>query len=195
LFIVEGDSAAKSVSRLRNAQTQAVIPMQGKPLNAYKAKREKVLANDLYRAVLAAMGCNNFEIPDRLRYDRIILLFDPDADGIHCGALMTLFFYRWLRPILESGHLFLVRAPLYEIATQDRETVLVAHSDDQYRQMCEKLDKPENYKRQRYRGLGGMNDDVLFRSCLNHDTRYLYRLTLQDAESSLAIFGGGYKGS
>ena len=97
LFIVEGDSAAKSVRRLCNMQLQAVVPMQGKPLNAYKAKSQAVASNKLYQTLLQALGCESLAAPKLLRYDRIIFLFDPDADGIHIGALMLLFFYRWLR--------------------------------------------------------------------------------------------------
>jgi DNA gyrase subunit B len=190
LFVVEGDSAAKSVSRLRNLQSQAVIPMQGKPLNAFKAKREAVLRNSLLSELLRAIGCQDFVVPDKPRYEKIILLFDPDADGIHCGALMTLFFYRWLRPIMDSGRLYLVRAPLFEIANQQRDKIELAYTEEQYRQMCEQLVVPDSFKKQRYRGLGSMNDDVLYRACINPETRKLYRLTAQDAEASAAIFGG-----
>lgn len=190
LFVVEGDSASKSVDRLRDRQTQAVIPMQGKPLNAFKAKRETVIKNPLLSELMRAIGCCDFVIPENPRYERIILLFDPDADGIHCGALMTLFFYRWLRPIMESGKLFLVRAPLYEIASASRDKVELAYTDEQYRQMSAQLAQPDQFKRQRYRGLGSMNDDVLYRACIAPASRRLYRLTIQDAEATVAIFGG-----
>lgn len=190
LFIVEGDSAAKSVCRLRNMQLQAVIPMQGKPLNAYKAKADAVAKNKLYQTLLQSLGCNGLAAPEELRYDRIIFLFDPDADGIHIGALMLLFFYRWLRPILENGKLFVVRAPLYEIANIDRSQIQLGYSEEQYRKMCEQLSAATQFKKQRYRGLGSMNEDVLYRTCISAETRILHKLTVADAEASRLIFGG-----
>ena len=190
LFIVEGDSAAKSVCRLRNIQLQAVVPMQGKPLNAYKAKASAVTKNKLYQTLLQALGCNELSAPEHLRYDRVIFLFDPDADGIHIGALMLLFFYRWLRPVLESGKLFVVRAPLYEIANPDRSEIQFGYNEEQYRKMCEQLSGAVDWKKQRYRGLGSMNDDVLYRTCISTESRILHRLTVADAEASRLAFGG-----
>lgn len=190
LYIVEGDSAAKSVCRLRNVQLQAVVPMQGKPLNAYKAKADAVSKNRLYQTLLQSLGCTSLAAPESLRYDRIIFLFDPDADGIHIGALMLLFFYRWLRPVLENGKLYVVRAPLYEIANVERTQIQLGYSEEQYRKMCEQLGTTTELKKQRYRGLGSMNDDVLYRTCISPETRVLHKLTVADAEASRLIFGG-----
>ncbi len=189
LFIVEGESAAQSVSRMRNLQLQAVLPMQGKPLNAYKAQRATVKKNPLYAALLQAIGCTDLQTPDLLRYDRVILLFDPDADGIHSGALMLLFFYRWLRPLLDEGKLCLLRPPLFEIANRDRTQIHFAYTDEQYRELHGKFPDTE-FKKQRYRGLGSIDADVLYQTCVNPATRKLYRLSARDAEASLAIFGG-----
>lgn len=190
LFLVEGDSAAKSVCRLRNIQLQAVLPMQGKPLNAYKAKAAAVTKNKLYQTLLQAMGCHELAAPEKLRYDRIIFLFDPDADGIHIGALMLLFYYRWLRPLLEAGKLYIVRAPLYEIANADRTELQFGYNEEQYRRMCEQIVDGSQLKKQRYRGLGSMNDDVLYRTCISTESRVLHQLTVADAEASRVIFGG-----
>lgn len=190
LFLVEGDSAAKSVCRLRNMQLQAVLPMQGKPLNAYKAKAEAVKKNKLYQALLTVMGCTELKSPDVLRYDRIIFLFDPDADGIHIGALVLLFYYRWMRELLVAGKLYIVRAPLYEIANLDRSEIQFGYNEDQYRRLCEQLGDSKHLKKQRYRGLGSMNDDVLYKTCISTESRILHQLTMADAEASRAIFGG-----
>ncbi len=190
LFIVEGDSAAKSVCRLRNVQLQAVVPMQGKPLNAYKANASAVAKNKLYQTLLQALGCSELSAPQQLRYDRVIFLFDPDADGIHIGALMLLFFYRWLRPVLESGKLYIVRAPLYEIANVDRTEIQLGYTEEQYRKLCEQCGDSTDLKKQRYRGLGSMNDDVLYRTSISTESRILHRLTVADAEASRVIFGG-----
>jgi len=190
LFLVEGDSAAKSVCRLRNIQSQAVLPMQGKPLNAYKAKAAAVTKNKLYQALLQAMGCKELAPPEKLRYDRIIFLFDPDADGIHIGALMLLFYFRWLRPLLETGKLYIARAPLYEIANADRTEIQFGYNEDQYRRLCQQLCDSTHLKKQRYRGLASMNDDVLYRTCISTESRILHQLTVADAEASRQIFGG-----
>jgi DNA gyrase subunit B len=190
LYIVEGDSAAKSVCRLRSRQLQAVIAMQGKPLNAYKAKADAVTKYKLYHTLLQSLGCTSLAAPEKLRYDRIIFLFDPDADGIHIGALMLLFFYRWLRPVIENGKLFVVRAPLYEIANVDRSQIHLGYTEEQYRQLCAQLGPSTDLKKQRYRGLGSMNEDVLYRTCISTETRILHRLTVADAEASRLIFGG-----
>jgi DNA gyrase/topoisomerase IV subunit B len=125
LFVVEGDSASKTVCRARDPATQAVLPMQGKPLNALKAGKGVVERNELFQILIHAIGAGWDDQLDltKLRYDRLILLFDPDADGIHCGALMSMFFHRWMRPLLDSGRLSIIRPPLYEISspkTHDR---------------------------------------------------------------------------
>lgn len=112
LYVVEGDSAAGAVSRMRNAQFQAVLPMQGKPLNTVRATAQKVVANPWFAALTQALGTglgDAFAL-QALRYDRVILLMDPDADGIHCGALVTMFFYRWMRPLLDDGRVGIARA-------------------------------------------------------------------------------------
>ncbi len=122
LFVVEGDSAAGAVVRGRDPAFQAVLPMQGKPLNAWRAGAAKVLANPLFTALIEAIGSgigDSFD-PRQVRYDRILILCDPDADGIHCGALLTLFFFRWMRPLIDEGRLFIIRAPLAEIAVPGR---------------------------------------------------------------------------
>lgn len=117
LFLVEGDSASLAVASLRNAQFQAVLPMQGKPLNAMKATPVKVAKNALFKALIDAIGAGFGEHFDmaKCRYNRIVLLMDSDADGIHCGALMMMFFYRWMHPLLESGKVELVRPPVGEV--------------------------------------------------------------------------------
>lgn len=114
LILVEGDSAGKAVVRARDPRTQAVLALQGKPLNAARAKRAKVAANAHYRAIIDCLGAG-FDpdvAPYRAHYDRVVLLFDPDADGIHAGALTLLFFATWMRAVLEAGMLLSVRAPI-----------------------------------------------------------------------------------
>ncbi len=191
LFIVEGDSASKSVVRGRNSSTQAVIPMQGKPLNPIKAGRTAVARNELYAAVVAAIGAGWGDDLDltAMRYERVIMLFDPDADGIHCGALMSMFFYRFMRPMLQSNRIHVARAPLYLITSPDTKDRLHAYSEDHYQRIREALDaKQMRYSAQRYRGLGGMNESVLVSTCLDPETRTLHPLSVEDAEAAIRIF-------
>jgi len=117
LFVVEGDSAASAVARVRDPLHQAVLPMQGKPLNAARAPRAKVESHPFFGPLAAALGVG-FEAtcdPRRLRYDRVLVLTDPDADGIHCGYLVLLFFHRWMRPLLDAGRIEVVRPPWGEV--------------------------------------------------------------------------------
>jgi DNA gyrase subunit B/topoisomerase-4 subunit B len=191
--VVEGDSASKTVCRARNSQTQAVLPMQGKPMNAIRASRSSVGRNELFRALIDALGAGWDDQLDlsRLRYDRVILLFDPDADGIHCGALMLMFFHRWMRPLLESGRLSIVRAPLYEIASLDRSERIHAYSDDHYQRLRAELERKQiKFQGQRYRGLASISDAALVSTCLDPASRNISTLTREDAEAAIRIFVG-----
>lgn len=198
LFVVEGDSASKSVCRARIAQTQAVLPMQGKPMNAIKASKHAVRDYELFRKLVTAIGAGFDDQLNlaKLRYDRVILLFDPDADGIHCGALMSMFFYRWMRPLLESGRLHVVRPPLYEISSPDSDDKLHAYSDSHYQRIREELEKQRiKFQGQRYRGLASMSEATLLATCIDPETRNINRLTCEDAEAAIGIFGGKTSGS
>lgn len=193
LFLVEGDSASKSVCRARNGQTQAVLPMQGKPLNAVKAGKHAVQGYELFRELATALGAGwgqQFDLP-RLRYERVILLFDPDADGIHCGALMSMFFHRWMRPLLESGRIHVIRPPLYEIASLESGERIHAYSDSHYRRLRSVLEEREiKFQAQRYRGLASLSASALLATCLDPETRNISPLSCQDAEAAIRIFGG-----
>ncbi len=170
LFIVEGDSALASVSAVRNPMTQAVLTMQGKPLNAIKASPSKVFANVLYKRLQEVLSVEMLDEvaqaqlmgADRLLklpYKKIILLFDPDADGIHCGALMQMFFYRWMRPLIENGFVDSVHFSLEEI------------------------------KAHRPRGLGSVDPEKLRAECMFPETRLTRPVTIQSARACLAVFG------
>ncbi len=194
LFIVEGESAAKTVSATRDHGVQAVIPMQGKPINAMKARRPAVVNYPLFVELFQALGYRTGQPidPTERRFERILLLFDPDADGIHCGALMLMFFYRTLRPLLEANCIGLVRAPLHQIRWQDagRQTVWYANSDEHLRQLLREIPANAEVQRTRYRGLGSMNEDTIRQTCLDPATRSLHRVQVEDAEAAIAMFGG-----
>jgi DNA gyrase/topoisomerase IV subunit B len=128
---------------------------------------------------------------EKMRYDRVILLFDPDADGIHCGALMSMFFHRWMLPMLETGRLSVIRPPLYEISSPHSQDKLHAYSDSHYQRLRSELDRQGiEYQGQRYRGLASINDATLVMTCLDPETRNISQLTCQDAEAAIRIFVG-----
>jgi DNA gyrase subunit B len=193
LFIVEGDSAAGAVVRGRDPALQAVLPMQGKPLNAWRASRAKVLASPLLAALIGAIGSSPgiaFD-PRPVRYGQILILCDPDADGIHCGALLSLFFYRWMRPLIEEGRIAIVRAPLAEIAVPGRESFFPL-SEAEFATTCSCLRKDglPPLRISRYRGLASIDAPVLRRFCLDPATRRVDRIEIPDAEAVRALLGG-----
>jgi DNA gyrase subunit B len=195
LFIVEGDSAAGAVANVRDAQTQAVLPMQGKPLNAVKAGHDKTQAFPLYAALLDALGCGygNACDPSKARYERIVLLMDPDADGIHCGALMLLFCYRGLLPLLEAGRVLLALAPMASVSSAAVDQPLLPHTDAEFRNLLKQFNERgiTDVQTTRYRGLAGIDLPTLAHTCLHTATRRTRVLTLADAEEAISVFGGG----
>lgn len=194
LFIVEGDSASGAVRRIRDERFQAVLPMQGKPLNAIKASAAKVLAYPLFVALIDALGAGAGAGFDRAkaRYERIVLLMDADADGIHCSALMLLFFYRMMRPLLEDGALVLARAPMASITHASLAQPLHLHSEAHYRAACEQLRNSgvSDFTTVRYRGLAGIDLETLAATCVTPATRALRTLSSADAQAAMEIFGG-----
>jgi DNA gyrase subunit B len=192
LFIVEGDSASSTVAQLRDERFQAVLPMQGKPLNAMKATVNKVGSNPWFAALIDAIGADygeHFELPN-VRYDKIILLMDPDADGIHCGALLLMFFNRFMQALLKSGRIALSRAPMATIRFGN--DLIHVRSEQEQRAEIERLRQAgvTNFEIVRYRGLAGMNMEVLAATCIHPGTRSLVVLGIADAEAATAVFGG-----
>ncbi len=191
LFVVEGDSASQAVVRIRDARFQAVLPMQGKPLNALRANEKRVRNNPFFRALIDAIGTDigsSFQLAT-CRYHRVILLFDPDADGIHCGTLMLLFFYRWMRPLLEAGQVAIVRAPMMEIVADRLETPRLAYSEEEGQRISHELllQKHTSIIKRRFRGLASFNVSTLMQRCVNPTTRTIFQLTPRDAEASIEI--------
>ena len=193
LFIVEGDSASKTVARARDSQFQAVLPMQGKPMNALKASKDAVNRNELYSVLRDAIGAgwdDEFELQS-MRYAKVIMLFDPDADGIHCGALLLMYFVRWMRPVLDAGRLCVVQPPLYRITSPTDGDTIHAYSSEHFQQIRNVLDaKSIAYQSQRYRGLASMGDETLSQTCLDPETRQIHELGSEDAETAIKTFGG-----
>jgi DNA gyrase subunit B len=197
LFIVEGDSASGAVVNVRDTQTQAVLPMQGKPLNALRANGERVAEFSLYKQLTEALGItltdmDTGEVSDlsNARFDRVLLLFDPDADGIHCGALMLMFLYRWMRPLLESGRVLMVRAPLFVISFAGSEQTFHAYSPDHAGKIMTELKRrgATDIKTHHHRGLASIDTKLLASACVHPSTRRVDVMTVKDAEDAISVF-------
>ena len=195
LFIVEGDSAASTVSALRDGQFQAVLPMQGKPLNALKASPEKVATYPLFKALNESLGITrsgateDLFLWEHLRFERLVLLFDPDADGIHSGALMLMFVYQYLRPLLQQSRVLMVHPPWVQIAL-DGEPNRYAYSEAQALALSESLRaQGKNPQVVRYRGLSGIDRAILMQTCIDPATRNARMMTEQDALAAIEVFG------
>ncbi|MEL6110097.1 MAG: toprim domain-containing protein [Planctomycetota bacterium] len=191
LFVVEGLSASNSVARVRDARFQAVLPMQGKPMNAAKASRQSVRRNEWFVALVDALGCGWEPTSNAsMRFDRVLLLFDPDADGIHCGLLVLLFFERYLRPILESNRLSVVKAPMFEIRATGYGDRLHAYSEDHLRRLREALDERKiDHRSQRYRGLASLSAGALHETCIDPESRTAHLLEATDAAEARRVLG------
>jgi DNA gyrase subunit B len=196
LILVEGDSAQDSVLAVRDARTQAVLPLQGKPLNAWAAPQSKVEQHVLFQQLAQALGLESaVALPDggvaALRFERIVLLFDPDADGIHIGALVQLYFARWLPEVVSAGLLWLCRAPMFELVDADG---VVHHAlTPDHRQRIEQslrttADAPAPMVRA-LRGIGGFAPETLRRLCVDPATRLARMLTPRDVQDAIDLFG------
>lgn len=194
LFLVEGDSAAHSVAALRNKQFQAVLPMQGKPMNAAKASDARINDYSLFQAFRSAMGMSKPGETGSLvyRFEKIVLLFDPDADGIHSGALMLIYLHRVLPELLDAGAILMVRAPLYRVTSASLKKPQYAASEFHIKELREKLSERGITDQQtlRYRGLGSLEQDLLRSRCIDPMTRNADVMTRKDAKMALQIFGG-----
>ncbi len=190
LFVVEGDSASQAVSGVRDPAFQAVLPMQGKPLNAGRATAKKVASHALFTALTDALGVERGARcdPAALCYDRVLLLMDPDADGIHCGVLMLAFFHRWLRPLLDGGHIEVVLPPWGEVVVPGEPSPRHAWSDAQLRALSAALRARGAVTVRRYRGLAGIDAGVLHLTCVAPASRRVRRVTTADAEAMIGAF-------
>jgi DNA gyrase subunit B len=199
LFIVEGDSAAGAVASLRNQRLQAVLPMQGKPLNAMKASAERVAQYPLFKMLNEALGVSlvdhrTGEVGSTVgaQFERVVLLFDPDADGIHCGALMLMYFYRWQRPWLEQERVHLVRAPLFVLSSEIAATRWNAYSPEHAGKLLTALKARgiTDIKSHHHRGLASIESRLLRESCIDPETRNGEVIRVSDAEAAIHVFSG-----
>ncbi len=190
LFVVEGDSASLAVAKQRDGTFQAVLPMQGKPMHPMRVSQEKLLENTWYAALIDAIGAGIGEqcLPEKRQYEKIILLMDPDADGIHCGALMTLFFSQWMRPLLDTGAIYLVRPPVGQSTDMVTQEATYYDTAPDFRQALDEV-PGQNQDIMKYRGLAGIPANSLATCCIDPETRKQIKLGIKDAQMAQKIFG------
>jgi DNA gyrase subunit B/topoisomerase-4 subunit B len=190
LVIVEGDSAAGAVTRVRDADSQAVLPLRGKPLNALRAPRGRVAGHAFFAALAAALGLpiGAPVDPRQAAFDRVVLLMDPDADGIHCGALVVVFLLRWMRPLVEEGRVLMIRPPWGEVvAATDSRRIALAWSEEELRSLSATHGSAATARR--FRGLACFDDRLLARSCVAAATRRTEHVSVAAAESIALVLG------
>ena len=185
IFIVEGDSAGGSAKMGRDSAIQAILPLWGKMLNVEKARADKIYGNDKLMPVVLALGCgigDEFDIT-KLRYDKVFIMADADVDGSHICTLMLTFFFRYMRPLIEQGHVYVAQPPLFKV--QKGSTIKYAYNDAEMAVLSQEM---PGAKVNRYKGLGEMNPEQLWETTMNPDNRVIVQITIEDAEKADEAF-------
>ncbi|AEH51306.1 DNA topoisomerase (ATP-hydrolyzing) subunit B [Pseudothermotoga thermarum] len=188
LFIVEGDSAGGSAKQARDREFQAVLPIRGKILNVEKSSIHKLLNNEQIKDIIVAIGTGIGDKFDRsrLRYGKIIIMTDADIDGAHIRTLLLTFFFRYMRPLIEEGRVFIAVPPLYKVSVNGK--IYYLYSEEEYEKFKSQLKEGTKIEVQRYKGLGEMNPEQLWETTMNPQTRKMIKVTIEDAEEADTLF-------